>query len=229
MKKSPTQTGVSLVDVLLREGLITQSQLNEAMRIQEATDKPLARILVELGAITESAKMSILKKTFGYELVSLVMEEIDPKILTLIPRSIAYRHHVVPIRIEDKTLVLAMEDPSNLVLIDNLKALVGMNIRPVIVSASDIDEALKLFPTVEVERKIRVPFLSKLLRALFLPIVALAPLPIFILVLRMSESLQTKLAPLTPFDFVLYFILGLGLWALIAWEINGIIFKSKKE
>lgn len=219
----------TLVDVLLREGLITRSQLEEAMRIQEATDKPLARILVEIGAITESAKMSILKKTYGYELVSLIMEEIDPKVLSLIPRAIAYRHHVVPLRIEDKTLVLAMEDPSNLVLIDNLKALVGMNIRPVIVSSSDIDEALKLFPSVEVERKFRAPIIYKLFRSLFLPVVALAPLPIFILVLRVSESLQVQLAPLQPFDFVLYFILGLGLWALIVWEINGLIFKSKKE
>ena len=228
MEKSQKQITGNLIDVLLREGLITRSQLDEAIRIQQTTEKPLARILVEMGAITESAKMTILKKAFGYELVSLVSEDLDPTILSLVPRSIAYRHHVIPVKIIDRTLVLAMEDPSNLVLIDNLKALVNMNIRPVIASGMDIDQALEKYPDAEVKTyKIRTSFLKKILRALFLPIVGLAPLPVFIFILNTSESLQVRLAGLTFFDFVLYFLLGLGLWALIIWEINGLIFKKQ--
>ena len=97
-----------------------------------------------------------------------------------------------------------------------------------IASCDDIDAALKKFPSAEVAYKIKAPFFLNLIRNLFLPVVGLAPLPVFILILRMSASLQVKLAPLNPFDFVLYFILGMGLWALIAWEINGLLFKAKK-
>ncbi len=231
MKKAQQQTSGSLVEVLLKEGLITKAQLEEAVRIQQSNEKPLARILVEMGAITESAKMTVLKKTFGYELVSLVTEEMDKDLLELIPRSIAYRHHVIPYRVTDDTLVLAMEDPSNLVLIDNLKALVGKDIRPVIASGMDIDEALKKYPTKEEEKpvKIRLSFLKKVLRGLFLPVVVLAPIPLFLLVLNANEELQLKLAGLTTFDFVLYFILLLGLWAMIIWEVNGIIFGTGKK
>ncbi len=220
----------NIVDVLLKEGLISKSQLDEALRMQSETDQPLVRILVDMGTITESAKMSILKKTYGYELVSLMTEELDPKVMSIIPRSIALRHHVVPVRIEDKTLVLAMEDPSNLLLIDNLKALVGLNIKPVIASCNDIDEALKKFPTTTevAPHRIKVHFLIKILKGLFLPVLALAPIPVFVLILKMSESLQMQLAPMNTFDFVLYFILGLGLWALIIWEINGLLFKTSK-
>ena len=231
MKKAQTGSAGNLFEVLLREGLITKTQLEEAIRIQHSTEKPLARILVEMGAITESAKMSILKKAFGYEMVSLAVEDLNPEILNLIPRSIAYRHHVIPVRSVDDTLILAMEDPSNLVLIDNLKALIGMNIKPVIASGVDIDEALKNYPPeiAPAPRRIRISFLKKLFRGLFLPVVGLAPLPIFILILSRSENLQVRLAPLTTFDFILYFILGLGLWSLIIWEINGLLFKGKEK
>ncbi|MCX7766744.1 MAG: hypothetical protein N2246_08605 [Candidatus Sumerlaeia bacterium] len=230
MKKPEAQISGGLVEILLSEGIISRAQVEEALQIQRSTDKPLVRILVEMGAITESAKMSILKKLFGYELVSLSPDDLNPKILSLIPRAIAIRHHVIPLRIEDNHLVLAMEDPSNLVLIDNLKALVGYTIRPVIASSSDIDEALKKYPAEEVLFKFRAPFLLRLLRGLFLPFLGLfLPIILTIFVLAKSEYLTIRLAKLQFFDFILYFLLGLGIWALIVWEIEGLLFKSKRK
>lgn len=227
MKRAQPKIGGGLVEVLLREGLITRAHIEEALTIQRSTDKPLARILVEMGAITESAKMSVLKKVFGYDMAALVTEKLDPKILSLIPRSIAFRHYIVPVGIEGDSLILAMEDPSNLVLIDNLKALVGMAIRPVIASSADIDEALKHYPAEEVVYKLREPFLYRVLSATFLPVVGLlAPLIITLLVLG---RYAVKLAKWQAFDFVLYFILGFGIWALITWEIEGLLFRTKHK
>jgi hypothetical protein len=212
---TPNRVVGNLGEILLREGIINNAQLDEALRRQRETDLPLGRILVEMGAITESVKMSFLKRQLGYDLVSLSGMEIPPLTFTLIPRHVATKHHLVPIRMERDGLVVAMEDPSDIVLLDNLKTLVGMRIKPVIASTSDIEEALEQYPAEKPEAAVLVAF----------PIFCFLPIVIIIYILCTNTDIQLKLAKLNEFDVFLYTLLGWGLWAVILYEINGLIFE----
>jgi hypothetical protein len=226
---TPNRVVGNLGEILLREGIINNAQLDEALRRQRETDLPLGRILVEMGAITESVKMSFLKRQLGYDLVSLSGMEIPPLTFTLIPRHVATKHHLVPIRMERDGLVVAMEDPSDIVLLDNLKTLVGMRIKPVIASTSDIEEALEQYPAEKPEAAVLVArpptLLYRLIRYTAFPIFCFLPIVIIIYILCTNTDIQLKLAKLNEFDVFLYTLLGWGLWAVILYEINGLIFE----
>lgn len=227
---TPNRVIGNVGEILLREGIINNAQLDEALKKQRESDKPLGRVLVEMGVITESVKMSFLKRQLGYDLVSLSGMEIAPLTLTLIPRHIAVKHHLVPIRMERDGLVVAMEDPSDLVLLDNLKTLVGMRIKPVIASTSDIEEALNQYPAEKAEGAVVVErprsLAYRLIRYTAFPVFCFLPLVIVIFIILTNPGIQVKLAKLQWFDVFLYTLLGWGLWAVILYEINGLIFEG---
>ena len=233
IEKKERQT---LGEMLLREGLISHDQLEEAMKRQKVTEKSIGQILVEMGVITESVKMSFLKKKFGYEFYNFENKEIDPLVLSYLPKPYALKYHIVPVNIERSGLVVAMDDPSDLTLLDNLKTTVGMPIRPVIASTADIDEALRQYPETKEDFYISsVPpsFLFRVLRYTFFPIFGFLPLLIFIALLRFSESFVKTVTKITQtgssfsFDVFLYTLLGWGLWIIILWEIDGLIIEKK--
>ena len=228
----------SLGEMLLQEGLISHDQLEEAHKRQKAKEKSLGQILVEMGVITESVKMSFLKKKFGYNFYSLEDKVIDPMVLSYISKPYAQKYHLVPVEIENGTLVVAMDDPSDLTLLDYLKTTVGMPIRPVLARSSDIDEALLQYP--ETEEEFYIPpappsFLFRLLSYISFPIMGFLPLIVFIALLNFSEKFVSLVTRITQagssfsFDVFLYTLLGWGLWVIVMWEINGLIFEPESK
>jgi hypothetical protein len=223
----------NLGEILLREGLITHDQLEEALRLQKETARSLSRILVEMGVITESVRMSFLKKKLGYEMISLNHVRVDPFILSQVPFAFAFKNHVVPIKLDKEGLTVAMEDPSDLILLDNIKSLVGMKVRPMIASSEDIASVLNQYPREIVEAGIEhvkpEGSLYRILRYAMLPVLCFLPLLLFIFVLYANEEIQGRVSvmKLSPFDFFLYIILAWGVWALVIFEINGIVFGKR--
>ncbi len=225
----------NLGEMLLREGLINNDQLEEALKRQKATDKSLGYILAEMGVITESVKMSFLRKKFGYKFFSLRAGQIDPLTLSYIPKAYAQKYHLVPVRVESGALVVAMDDPSDLTLLDSLKTLVGMSIRPVIASSADIDDVLGQYPEERGYAEVPAPpsLLYRAIRYAAFPILGFLPLVVFIALLGFSEEFRRKVNSVAgsefSFDVFLYTLLGWGLWIIIVWEINGLIFQEKRK
>ncbi len=227
----------SLGDMLLREGLITHSQLEEAVVRQQASEKSIGQMLVEMGVISESVKMSFLKKKLGYDFFSLGGKKIPPLILTYIPKAFALKYHLLPVNLDNGVLIVAMDDPSDLTIQDQLKALVGMPVRPVIASISDIDEGLKQYPetTEEEEPEIERPpsLIYRAIKYCAFPILGFLPLVGFILLVRYHPNFDLYLTEVMSagssfsFDVFLYTLLGWGLWIIVMWEVNGLIFDKK--
>ena len=221
-------------ELLLKEGLITNAQLDAAVNRHKSTEQSLARILVEMGLITESVKMSVLKKTYGYDMISLEDREIDPLVLTYIPRSFAEKHRIVPVDTQKDALIVAMEDPSDVVALDALKSLVGFRIKPCIASHDDITDAIQRYPTASVSKELKIepskPLWYRVVRYSAFPILAFFPLPLAIYIIGADiHNIQNYLYKLSVFDFFLYMILGWGLWAIILFEINALIFAKPEE
>ncbi|MCX6998860.1 MAG: hypothetical protein NT106_00955 [Candidatus Sumerlaeota bacterium] len=225
----------NLGEMLFREGLITHAQLEESLKRQNETKKSLGQILVEIGAITESVKMSFLRKKMGYDFISLENKKVDPLYFTYIPKSFAQKYHLVPVKLENRTLVIAMDDPSDLTVMDNLKTIVGMPIKPVIASSADIDEILRQYPYEEEEAaavETELSSLAKLLRKLvFIFFAFIFPIIVIVIVYKNSEVFREFLRPTLKelkgfsFDVFIYTLLGGSLWIIIVYEINALIFE----
>lgn len=222
----------------MREGLITNAQLDMALARQKETNKPLMRILVESGFIDETRRLNFFKRQFGIPLISLEGIQIDPILYTYIPGPIARRHHLVPVKLDRDGLVVAMEDPSDLVLIDNLKELVGLRIKPVVAPSAEIAAALEGYPEEEVPEKVieraeRFDPAVRFFSWFFLPIMSAALLAMLAGMLTLYEPfqrwLQNQLADnvtknAQAFTVFLYFFLTWGVWTIIMFEIRGLVF-----
>lgn len=231
-------TGHNIGELLLREGLISNEQLDAALARQRETDLPLVRILVEAGTLDEAKRLNFFKRQFGVPTVSLNLSDIDAKILAHIPVGLARKHHLVPVRMDRDGLVVAMEDPSDLLLLDSLKEVSGERIKPVLAHSAEILAALDKYPATplgvaSIPVAERFDPAVRLLSWMFLPIMSTAALAAIAMVIifntRFQGWLQDHLQASTSigsqyFSLFLYFFLSWGVWTILMWEIQGLVF-----
>jgi type IV pilus assembly protein PilB len=128
---------------LVESGLITQTQLDEALKIQQETGERLGRVLISLGYVTERDFMDALGFQQGVTQVDLAGMRLDPLLLESIPERLIRRHRVVPIRKEGHRLRVALADPLNVVAIDDLRLATGLEVEPVLATEEDIEAAIQ--------------------------------------------------------------------------------------
>ncbi len=129
--------------MLLEEGLITRDQLDHAVEVQGRSGTPLGRVLVDEGLVAEAELVKALARQIGIEYVDLAEASIDPSAAALVPDYLADRYTVIPIAFEEDRLVVAMADPANVLAIDDLRAITGMDILPKVATRSDVEDAIK--------------------------------------------------------------------------------------
>ncbi|HAT72991.1 MAG TPA: type II secretion system protein GspE [Elusimicrobia bacterium] len=131
-----------LGEMLVTAGLITAAQLNEVLEMQRTTGSKLGHLLVHKKYIDERSLLSFLSKQFGIEFVDLRGFEAKAEILKIIPENIARRYGLIAVDKSENRLKVAMEDPLNIVVLDDLKMMTGYDIKPVFGSESDITAAI---------------------------------------------------------------------------------------
>src|ERR687892_273180 len=134
-----------LADVLLEEGLITQEQLQLAQAEQERKGRSLGRVLIELGLVKETDLVAALARQVGLEFVDLTAHTIDPSAASLLSDQVARRYRALPIGYEDSRLVGAMSDPSNVFALDDIRTITGLEVKPAVATAADIDAAIRKY------------------------------------------------------------------------------------
>ncbi len=135
-------------DLLLKAKLISQEQLDEALKKQKETGGKVGEHLVKLGHVTEQDITEVLSQQYSVPAVDLDHLEIDDNVIKLIPAEHCRKYQVIPVSKFGATLTVAMADPSNVFALDDLKFLTGYNIEPVVASDMAIVRALdKYFGT----------------------------------------------------------------------------------
>lgn len=130
-----------LADILIKNGLVSKDVVASA-RNQSEKGEFLGDTLVRLGHITENALVRALQKNLGIDFIDLRETEINPSAVSIIPMDICQRHRIVPVRMEAGQLILAMADPSDLMLCDNITRVTGLKVVPYIAVSSEINAAL---------------------------------------------------------------------------------------
>jgi type IV pilus assembly protein PilB len=131
-----------LGELLVRQNLVTREQLDEALSYQRNNGGRLGACLVALGYATESDITAVLSRQYGIPSIDLTFFELDPEIIKILPRDVAIKHQVVPLSRIGSALSVAMADPNNVFVLDELKFMTGMNIEPLVASESQIQLAL---------------------------------------------------------------------------------------
>ena len=124
---------VRLGEQLINEGLITSTELADALARQQTSGERIGRVLVEAGAISSTILVRALSKRLGVMGCVLRHGLIDPKVAKSIPKEEAERLRVLPLfRVRD-VMTVATVDPRSLPAQDRLQTLTGCIIRPVLV------------------------------------------------------------------------------------------------
>ena len=124
--------GDRLGEILLREGLVTREQLGQALAEQKNTKHRLGYCLVKLGLVAELEITKVLARQYRMPAVDLTRFEVDPKIIKLVPAEMATKSVVLPLKREGRTLTIAMADPTDHGLLEDLKFITRFDLFPVI-------------------------------------------------------------------------------------------------
>jgi type IV pilus assembly protein PilB len=133
---------VKLGDLLLKQKLITQEQLETALKLQREEGGKIGEALVRVGAVSESDITETLSQQFGVPSIDLAHFEIDPAIIKIVPGEVARKYGVLPVNKTGATLTIAMGDPTNVFAMDDIKFMTGYNVEPVVASEIALRKAI---------------------------------------------------------------------------------------
>ena len=132
-----------LGEVLVSESLISQEQLAEALEDQLVNGGRLGSCLLRLGYISEDVLTAVLSKQYGVPCINLSYFDVDPDVASLLSLEIAKQYQVLPLSRMGSTLTIAMVDPTNVIALDELRFMTGLNIQPLVASESQVNDAIK--------------------------------------------------------------------------------------
>ena len=130
--------GALLVDI----GMITHEQLDECLKEQKTSGEKLGKILKSKGYVTEQQLMEILEFQLGIPCINLDVSALSTKLSKYIPAALARKHRMVPIKVENNMLYVAMDDALDFIALEDARVVSGMEVVPRIASENAIESAI---------------------------------------------------------------------------------------
>jgi len=134
-----------LGELLIQRNIITTEQLQKALDEQKIRGGRIGSSLLRLGYIKEDELLSFLSAQHRVPSVKLSKMEINPNVIKLIPSSIVKKYFIIPINRVGPKLTLAMADPLNIIVIDEIKFMTGFNVEPVVALETEIINGIKKY------------------------------------------------------------------------------------
>ena len=133
-----------LGDILVESGFLNASELAEALSTQKETGKRLGEVIVESGLMTEFDILRAVSSQYDYPIIDLTSIDVDPKALDLLNEKYCTENTVVPIGFDDEKLVVAIDDPLNILVQDDLQFRTGYEIVLMLATRSGILDTIKV-------------------------------------------------------------------------------------
>ncbi len=134
---------LKLGDVLVQAGAITEAQLMQSLDEQKQNNVPLGKALVLMGFITEEKLLNSLADQLKIPYVDIQGIKFSQEAIRKVPESIARKHRIIPLGIENGSLKLAMADPLNIFAVDEVTIQSGMDVVTVLAAEADIERAIQ--------------------------------------------------------------------------------------
>lgn len=138
------QTRKRLGELLIEEGLITAEQLSATIEEKDSTQK-LGDVLLQKGFITEQKLVEVLENQLGIPHISLFHYPFDTNLFTLVSKELARRNLIIPLKKDGNKLYIAMADPMDFIVIDDLRLSTGFQIETAIATKDDVLKAINKY------------------------------------------------------------------------------------
>jgi type IV pilus assembly protein PilB len=144
---TPSRRGGSgrvLTDVIVDLGFVTRGEMDEATERANGAGSSPERLLLGDGTLTEGDLARAVAERFGLDYLDLSVYRVDPDAAKLVTPAAVKRYQAVPVSFSgDRTLLVAMVDPANVLAVDDIAVMTGYEVRPAVASSADIELLLE--------------------------------------------------------------------------------------
>ena len=142
-----------LGEQLIKMGVVTEDQLKKALEIQvknkaKGVKVMLGQALTQLGYCREEDIAKAMAKKWGLDFISINNSGIDMAAANLITPEVAMKYKLIPIRVSDGKIILAMNNPNDIIAIDDIELLTGYEVQPIVVVDRELNAALEQFSNI---------------------------------------------------------------------------------
>jgi type II secretion system protein E len=128
-----------LIGEILSEDIpLTGEQIERALEVQQDTGQKLGEVLLSLGYCSEEQALCGLAKQAGIRLVAIRESDLDPRIISLIPAELAYKHQSLPLTANDTTIRVAVADPFNVAAAEDIRIVTGLSVDMVFADPQEV-------------------------------------------------------------------------------------------
>ena len=132
-----------LGQILVDLGYINDDQLWDILEEQkQSPGQPIGQVAVRMGLVNQRQVTEALAEQWGMPLVNLEETTIQPNVLEIVPQTMAEMYKIMPVSIKNNVLTVAMADPQNVAILDDLRNFLGHEIRGAVSSAPDVEAAI---------------------------------------------------------------------------------------
>jgi Type II secretion system (T2SS), protein E, N-terminal domain len=133
---------VRIGEMLVKRGDIDAAQLQSALAHQRRWGGRLGRAIVQLGFMHERAVLEIISEQLGVPFVEIADRAVPRSVLSMVPEKLVRGRKVLPLELQGRALVVALADPADLRVIDEIAFATGMRVTPVLAAEFDVDRAI---------------------------------------------------------------------------------------
>ncbi|MEZ6187789.1 MAG: ATPase, T2SS/T4P/T4SS family [Planctomycetota bacterium] len=137
--------GRSIGEILIDMGFLEEEDVQEATALQSKRGGKLGEILIQMGLVTEADVVYALGEQLGMDVADLDSQDVQPSVIDLVPKTIAVPHRVCPVEYEDGILIVALADPMNPTVLDDLRFMLNLEIRGAVAIPEAVDRALERY------------------------------------------------------------------------------------
>jgi type IV pilus assembly protein PilB len=135
-----------LGQILVDLGYINEDQLWDILEEQkQSPGEVIGRVAIRMGLVTDAQVSEALAEQWGMQVVSLKDTTITPKVLELVPETMASIYKIMPVSLKNNVLTVAMADPQNIAALDDLRNFLGYDVRGAVSNPADIQEAIERY------------------------------------------------------------------------------------
>ncbi|MEX0701468.1 MAG: ATPase, T2SS/T4P/T4SS family [Planctomycetales bacterium] len=132
-----------LGQILVDLGYLTEDQLWDVLEEQkQSPGEIIGQVAVRMGLVTEAQVTEALAEQWGMPVVNLAETTIPPKVLELVPQTMAEIYKIMPISLKNDVLTVAMADPQNVAALDDLRNFLGYDVKGAVSNAQDVEQAV---------------------------------------------------------------------------------------
>lgn len=141
----PTKDNLLVGEILIDEGVITPHQLEVGLNEQKKTGEFICTTLVKLGFASEEKVFDILSRQLNIPYVKLKDKNIEPLIIDKVPAKFASHYKIIPIDFTENSLIVAMANPLDVRTLDDIKLLLGLEVKGVLSSELEIQQSIRKY------------------------------------------------------------------------------------